>query len=219
MTRARKRPAPRWARRKEARPGELLASALELFVERGFAATRLEDIAARAGVSKATLYLYYENKEELLKAVVRGGILPAIAHAEARVKEFPGDSSTLLAAVIQGVWAEVGNTLLTGIPKLILAEAGNFPELARFYHDEVIQHALGVLAAVLERGVRRGEFRKLDVAPTARALVGPLLLMMLWRHSFRRFESSPLAEERYLRSYLELALEGLRAAGAARGDR
>jgi AcrR family transcriptional regulator len=214
MARPRKRPAPRWERRKEARPAELLASALELFVERGFAATRLEDIAARAGVSKATLYLYYENKEELLKAVVRGGILPAIAHAEARLKDFPGDSSALLAAVIQGVWAEVGKTLLTGIPKLILAEAGNFPELARFYHDEVIQRAMSLLSAILERGVRRGEFRRVDVAPTARALVGPLLLMMLWRHSFQRFESAPLSEERYLQAYLALALGGLRAAPA-----
>jgi AcrR family transcriptional regulator len=211
MARRAKKPAPRWARRKDARPAELLAAALEIFVERGFAATRLEDIAARAGVSKATLYLYYENKADLLKAVVRGGILPAIAHAETRLREFPGDSSALLAAVIRGVWGEVGGTLLTGIPKLILAEAGNFPELARFYHDEVIERALGLLAAVVERGVRRGEFRDVDVAPTARALVGPLLLMMLWRHSFQRFEATPLPEARYLESYLGLVLRGLRA--------
>jgi AcrR family transcriptional regulator len=219
MARVRKKPAPRWVRRKEARPGELLAAALELFVERGFAATRLEDIAGRAGVSKATLYLYYANKEELLKAVVRGGILPAIAHAEARVKDFPGDSSALLAAVVRGVWTEVVNTLLSGIPKLILAEAGNFPELARFYHDEVIQRALGLISAILERGAQRGEFRKVDVAATARALVGPLLLMMLWRHSFERFEAQPLAPERYLDSYIALALEGLRAPRVAGGTR
>jgi AcrR family transcriptional regulator len=211
MARKRSKPAPRWARRKDARPGELLAAALELFVERGFAATRLEDIAARAGVSKATLYLYYESKEDLFKAVVRAGILPAIAHAETRVKDSPGDSGALLSAVVHGVWKEVVDTLLSGLPKLILAEAGNFPELARFYHDEVIQRALRLLAAILERGVARGEFRALDVAPTARALVGPLLLMMLWRHSFERFEEQPLAAERYLESYLALALEGLRA--------
>ncbi len=214
MARKRSERAPRWARRKEARPRELLASALEVFVERGFAAARLEDIAARAGVSKATLYLYYENKEELFKAVVRAGILPAIAHAEARVKDFPGDSGALLSAVVHGIWTEVVDTLLSGLPKLILAEAGNFPELAHFYHDEVIERALGLLAAILERGVRRGEFRAVDVTPTARALVGPLLLMMLWRHSFERFEAQPLPAERYLQSYLALALEGLRERSA-----
>ena len=211
MARNAKRTAPRWARRKDARPAELLAAALDIFVERGYAATRLEDIARRAGVSKATLYLYYDSKEGLFKAVVRAGILPAIAHAEARVEDFPGDSGALLAAVVHGVWKEVVDTLLSGLPKLILAEAGNFPELARFYHDEVIQRALRLLSAILERGVARGEFREVDVRPTARALVGPLLLMMLWRHSFERFEDQPLAAERYLESYLALALQGLRA--------
>jgi AcrR family transcriptional regulator len=210
MSRPRKRAAPRWARRKEARAGELLSSALELFVERGFAATRLEDIAARAGVSKATFYLYYDNKEELLKEVVRGGILPAIAKAEARIEHFPGDSSELLRATVHGVWDEAGSTLLSGVPKLILAESGNFPELARFYYEEVIQRALGLMAKILQRGVKRGEFGDVDVEPTARAMVGPLLLMMLWRHSFERFEREPLAAARHIDSYLALALHGLR---------
>jgi AcrR family transcriptional regulator len=218
MSRPRKRPAPRWARRKQARPGELLDAALELFVERGFAATRLEDIAARAGVSKATLYLYYRDKEDLLKAVVRGGILPALAHAEDRLAHFRGDSGELLRAIVQGVGGEVGGTLLSGIPKLILAESGNFPDIARFYYEEVIQRGIGLISSVLERGVRRGEFRPLDVSPTARALIGPLLLMMLWRHSFQRFERVPLAPDRYMESYLSTALDGLRAP-AARGKK
>ena len=198
-------------RRKESRPRELLAAALELFVERGFAATRLEDVAARAGVSKGTLYLYFAGKEELFKAVVRGEILPAIAKAETLVEEFTGSAGELLRAVVRGMWTRVGSTLLSGIPKLIIAESGNFPDLARFYYQEVIMRGLALMAGILKRGIQQGEFRRLDVDPTARAMMGPLLLMMLWRHSFQNHESNPLGAERYLDSYLALVLEGLRA--------
>ena len=210
---------PRRARRKESRPSELLQAALELFVERGFAATRLEDVASRAGVSKGTLYLYFRSKDELLKAVVRGGILPAIAKAEGMVGQFAGSTGELLRAVVTSIWGNLGGTLLSGIPKLIIAESGNFPDLAQFYYREVIQRGLAVITGILKQGIQRGELRRLDVEPTARALMGPILLMMLWRHSFQSFESAPLAIERYFDSYLTLVLDGLRdpnSPGAAR---
>ncbi len=202
---------PRRERRKESRPNELVAAALELFVERGYAATRLEDVAARAGVGKGTLYLYFHSKEELFKAVVRGGILPAIEKAETLASQFPGSASELLRAVVTGIWGRVGHTLLSGIPKLVIAESSNFPDLARFYHQEVVQRGLGLMAGILKRGIQQGEFRELDVEPTARAMMGPLLLMLLWRHSFQNLEKNPLSAERYFRSYLALVLEGLRA--------
>ncbi len=204
-----RKPRPRRKRRKESRPNELLTAALELFVERGFAATRLEDVASRAGVSKGTLYLYFTSKADLFKAVVRGGILPAIEKAEILVEQFSGKASDLLRTVVTGIWGNVGNTLLSGIPKLIIAESGNFPELARFYYREVILRGLAVMAGILRRGIQQGEFRQLDVEPTARAMMGPLLLMMLWRHSFQGFESEPLSAERYLESYVAVVLEGL----------
>jgi len=206
-----RRSKSRRERRKESRPSELLAAALELFVERGFAATRLDDVAARAGVSKGTLYLYFAGKDDLFKAVVRGGILPAIANAETLVSEFPGGAGELLRLVVSGMWSSVGGNLFSGIPKLIIAESGNFPDLARFYYQEVIQRGLALMAGILKRGIQQGEFRPFDVDPTARAMMGPLLLMMLWRHSFQKHESDPLSPERYLDSYLALVLEGLRA--------
>ncbi len=218
-SRRKTRPKPRRERRKASRPNELIAAALELFVERGFAATRLEDIAVRAGVSKGTLYLYFAGKDELFKAVVRGGILPAIAKAESLAGQFSGSTSDLLRAIVTGIWSNVGKTLLSGIPKLIIAESGNFPDLARFYYEEVILRGLGVMAGILRRGIQHGEFRDLDVEPTARAMMGPLVLLMLWRHSFLDFESDPLSAKRYLDSYLALVLDGLRipaVAGAAR---
>lgn len=207
MTRPR---AKRRERRKESRPAELLAAALELFVERGFAATRLEDVATRAGVSKGTLYLYYSGKEDLFKAVVRGGILPAIARAETLVENFSGSASELLRVVVSGIWGNVGDSLLSGIPKLIIAESRNFPDLARFYYEEVILRGFAVMSAILERGIETGEFRELDIKATARAMIGPLLLLMLWRHSFEILESEPMDAKRYLDGYISLVVEGLR---------
>jgi hypothetical protein len=137
--------------------------------------------------------------------------LPAIAKAEALVGEFTGSAGELFRTVISGIWSNVGNTLLSGIPKLILAESGNFPDLARFYHREVILRGFALMASIVKRGIQQGEFRDVDVEPTARAMMGPLLLMMLWRHSFQAHESEPLSAERYLDSYLTLVLEGLRA--------
>lgn len=199
----------RRTRRKESRPNELLEAALEVFVERGFAATRLEDVASRAGVSKGTLYLYFKNKEELFKAVVRSGILPVIERAEGLVGQFRGSASELLRSVVKGIWSNVGGTLLSGIPKLIIAESGNFPELAQFYYEEVICRGLAVMQGILWRGMQQGEFRTIDAEPTARAMMGPVLLMMLWQHSFRCFENEPLRAERYFDSYLTLVLDGL----------
>ena len=186
-----------------------MEAALELFVERGFAATRLADVASRAGVSKGTLYLYFANKEALFKAVVRSSILPVIRNAEGLVGEFKGSASELLRSVVKGMWSKVGGTLLSGIPKLIIAESRNFPELARFYYEEVICRGVGVMQGILARGVQQGEFRAIDAEPTARAMMGPVLLMMLWQHSFLDFENEPLRDERYFDSYLSLVLDGL----------
>ena len=118
---------PRWERRKDERPGELTAAALELFVERGYANTRLEDVAKRAGVSKGTLYLYFENKEELFKAVVREGIVTTIEEAERVFEHYEGAMADLLGALVHGWWARIGSTKAAGIPKLMMSEAGNFP--------------------------------------------------------------------------------------------
>ncbi|TAK90603.1 MAG: TetR/AcrR family transcriptional regulator [Burkholderiaceae bacterium] len=202
-------PAPRWERRKEARPTELLSAALDLFVEKGYAATRLDDVAAQAGVSKGTLYLYYVNKEELFKAVVRQNIVPLVEHSEKLADEFEGDSAMLLRLLVQGWWERFINTRLSGISKLMISESGNFPELARFYHDEVIQRAHALMASVLERGMARGEFRYVDVRSTVQVLHAPVVMLSLWRNSFDLCCAKTLDAQAYLNSYVDLALSGL----------
>jgi len=200
---------PRWERRKEARPHELLASAIDLFVERGFAATRLEDVARRAGVSKGTLYLYYTNKEDLFKAVVRQSILPTIEDADTSVAEFEGHSAELLRHVILNWWRRVGSTKASGISKLILAEADNFPELARFYQQEVMSRGVRTIASMLERGIERGEFRAIDIAQTSQVLIAPMMMLSTWKHTVAPCERCDLQPEAFLEAFLDITLRGL----------
>lgn len=200
---------PRWERRKDARPQELLAAAIDLFVERGFAATRLEDVARRAGVSKGTLYLYFENKEELFKAVVRNSIVPVIGQAESSVAEFDGHSAELLRKVLMDWWDRVGVSKVSGIVKLVMAEANNFPELAKFYQDEVINRGTRMISSMLERGIARGEFRAINVTQMTQVLMAPMLMLVTWKHSVGPCERGDLEPLAFLDSFLDMALHGL----------
>ena len=187
-------PGARWRRRKTARPAEILSAALASFAERGFAATRLDDVAARAGVTKGTLYLYFRNKEELFKAVVRQELLPTIERAEAMVAESAAPSMVLLEQLAE-LFARVISSRLSAIPKLVLTEAGNFPDLARFYLEEVVERGKGLFRRVLERGVEVGEFRPIDTESVVLCVIAPFLLAALWRHSFEP-HSGPAARHR-----------------------
>ena len=199
----------RWTRRKEARPAELMSAALDLFVERGFSATRLEDVAARAGVSKGTLYLYFPSKEDLFKAVVRGGIVPAIERAEKLLDEHRGSAGSLIRDMVKGWWTSVGSTRLGGIPKLMISESRNFPELTQFYFREVISRVHRLVAAAVQRGIDSGEFRPVNVDYVKRLVIAPLWLLTVWRFSFDYCESDKLDPFIYLDSHLDLILRGL----------
>jgi AcrR family transcriptional regulator len=200
---------PRWERRKDARPQELLNAALDLFVERGFAATRLDDVARAAGVSKGTLYLYFCSKEELFKAVVRESVVPHLGEAEGVMDHFTGDSEQLLRLMMKTWWDNIGNTKLSGLTKLMIAEAGNFPELARFYQEEVIDRGDKLVSKMLERGMERGEIRQVDLNIAPRILIAPMLMMMVWKHSQGVCKVEPEQLGAYLEQYIDMALHGL----------
>lgn len=182
---------PRWRRRKDARPQEIVAAAMDIFAERGFAAARLEEVAARAGVSKGTLYLYFPSKDELFKAVIRAAILPNLEQAEAMAAAGGGPCFPVLERLLSMVAHLVATTRAATIPRLVIAEAGNFPELAAFYHREVIRRGFGVLASLLQRGIASGEFRPVAVDPTVRLIVAPLLMGAIWRTSFDGLDGEP----------------------------
>jgi len=200
---------PRWQRRKAARPAEIVAAALDVFVERGFAATTLAEVARRAGVTKGTVYLYFDSKDALLKAVVRETIVPAIARGEQLVAGHRGSAAELLRELIGKWWESIGETRQSGIPKLMMAEAGNFPDLARFYYDEVVSRGHRLMAGVIERGIGSGEFRPVNVAAAVRLLLAPLLYAANWRHSFALCTSERFDIAAYLDAHADIYLHGI----------
>lgn len=202
----------RWQRRKAERPAEILDAALETFADKGYAATRLDEVARRAGVSKGTLYLYFESKEALFKAVVTTLLVPEIERAEQRIETAEGSAAGLLGQLVRDWWQTVGETRLSSLPKLIVAEAGNFPELARFYNETVIVRARRLIAGVIEQGVRQGEFKPCDPEMTARLLMAPLILAVIWKQSLQPYDEPAMDMARYLDQHVELFLHGLLAA-------
>ncbi len=170
-------------RRKEARPGELLDAALDLFVEKGFAATRAEEVAARAGVSKGTLFLYFQSKEELFKAVVRENISGRFTEWRAELDTFEGSTPELLAYCMHSWWERVGLTRASGLTKLMMSEAKNFPDIAAFYQQEVIMPGHNLIRAILQRGMDRGEFRPMDLDYAVYLVVAPMIFLILSRHT------------------------------------
>lgn len=202
---------PRWARRKDARPSELASAALELFVERGFAATRLDDVAKRAGVSKGTLYLYFDSKDELFKAIVREGIVSRFVEFEERMRAYEGSSAELMHMLVKTWWQKVGATKLAGISKLMISEAGNFPELAKFYHDEVIVRGIAIFTAAIKRGIDSGEFRPVDLEYTPHICAAPVLMLMLWRNSFDLCGVQKMDPDTYLDIHTDMLVRGLLA--------
>lgn len=205
--------APTRQRRKDARPQELLDAALALFVEKGFAATRSEEVAARAGVAKGTLYRYYPSKEELFKAMVRENLSVHIAESAAQAAQYEGPIAALLVEMMRTWWAKVGQGNAGVVCTLLMIEARNFPELARFYVDEVIAPSQNLLGGLIERGIQAGEFRAVPVEATVHMLIAPLLHMMLHEHSFGDQDmcNHSMSPMELLEAQMSLLLHGLLA--------
>lgn len=195
-------------RRQAARPGEIAAAALAVFTEKGFAATRMQDVATRAGIAKGTLYLYFPTKEELFFAVVREALLPRLAAIEA----WTAGQSTPAPEVLRGLLAHartLGRGAVAAIPRLVLTEAARSPAIARFYAEEVVARGMRAIAGILARGVARGEFRAVDPMAMAPVVFAPVLLGMLWRDTIGRHAKGPLDPAAMLDAHTENLLRGL----------
>jgi TetR/AcrR family transcriptional regulator len=199
------------SRRKEARPGELLAAALDLFVEKGFAATRVEEVARRAGVSKGTLFLYFPSKEELFKAVVRDSISGHFPVWNAEFEAFSGSTAELLRQFMALWWSRVGATKASGITKLMMSEASNFPELATFYRQEVMTPGQALIRRILQRGVDRGEFRAMDLQYGVYTVLAPMIFLLTRQHAMGCCAGSvdDLVPEVYIAAQVDTILHGL----------
>ena len=198
-------------RRKEARPGELLDAALDLFVEKGFAATRSEEVAARAGVSKGTLFLYFPSKDELFKAVVRENMSGRFTEWEGEIGTFEGSTADMVRHFMRMWWERIGATRASGITKLMISEARNFPELAAFYQQEVIRPGTQLVRRILQRGMDRGEFRPIDLDYAVFGVVAPMIFLIMMKHSLGACspQDYPLDPLRYVETQTELLLQGL----------
>ena len=197
-------------RRKDARPQELLAAALSLFVEKGFAATRAEEVAQRAGVSKGTLYLYYPSKEELLKAVISHNLSERIAEGAELAAGFDGPAAHLLRTILVDWWRQLYDSPAAGVFKLVITEARSFPEIADYYAREVIEPAHTLLGGIVRRGMAQGEFRTVDIDNAVHSLALPLVMICLHRHSLGACAVDwHLDGHAFIAQHVALVLDGL----------
>lgn len=202
----------RWARRKEARPQEILEAALGLFVTKGYAATKMTDIAKAAGVTCGTPYIYFAGKEEIFEAVMRELLLPQLGLGHDLLANFQGSSSELLRTMLNTWWQAMGESQLSAFPKLMLTEGGNFPEIAKIYQQEFVAPGNRLLRHILERGVASGEFRILDIDYSIEVICAPIVFAMLMNNSPISCLPDNFDSKRFLNTTLDLLLNGLLAA-------
>ncbi len=196
-------------RRKDARPHELLEAALALFVEKGFAATRAEEVAQRAGVSKGTLYLYYPSKEELLKAVIAHYLSARIAATAQEVRRIEGPMAPVLREMLVEWWQQTYASPGSGAFKLIITEVRNFPDIAEFYVREVIEPGHQLVATILRRGIASGEFRAVDVESAVHSLLLPMVMLCTHKHALGACTQHSIDAPRFIADHVELVLHGL----------
>jgi AcrR family transcriptional regulator len=200
---------PKWRRRSEARPGEIVQAALEVFAEKGFAAARLDDIARQAGVSKGALYLYFETKEDLFRAVVREAVAPNLDMVEAMLAQATLPFPDLLRLLFARIVMVIGASRMGAVAKLVIGESRNFPELARVWHDEVVSRALTAISGAIAAAQARGEVRPGDPRFHAFSIMGPVLTGVIWRETFTPIGAPALDLEALVRQHAETVIAGL----------
>lgn len=198
-----------WTRRKQARPGEILDAALTVFAEKGFAAARMEDIAARAGVTKGTIYLYFPSKEEVFKSLAREHVGAMLAAGIEQARNHEGSARAFLTMFFTVIGGMIRNNDSAVLPKIIIGESGNFPELARFWREEVIEKALQMLSGVIAKGIASGEIRDVPPEYVARTCMSAVLMCIIWRTVFLPVETEPFDFQKFLSFHLDVVMRGL----------
>lgn len=212
---AKGRPArgPKFRRRAEARPDEVLDAALALFTEKGFAATRVEEIAARAGLSKGAVYLYFPSKEAIIEGLVRRAVVPIAKSALQFAESFEGDPRLLITTLVRMLAGRVSQPQAMASLRLLMREILNFPELAAMYRREVLDRAIPVAEGVIRRGIEQGYLRPVDPHLTIRSVVGPLLAHVLLAEVFGITPPGGLDLDRLVENHLTILFDGLSVSG------
>jgi AcrR family transcriptional regulator len=207
---------PRWQRRPEDRPDEILSAATALFGEQGFARTRLEDVAKRAGVSKGTLYLYFDSKEALFREMVRKNVVSVVEAAEQRYAQHTGTAREALSDLVRSWWKVGGTQESACIHRLVGAELSNFPELGRFYFDEVISRMRRLIESIIARGVDSGEFRTVAHNYAVRGLPSLVIHAINHQRFFAPHDPHALDDDQVVEGILDLYFNGVVPAAQAR---
>lgn len=209
---------PKFRRRAEARPEEVLDAALDLFIEQGFAKTRVEDIAKRAGLSKGSVYLYFASKEQILEALVKRALTPIADNVFGAISELRGDPRPTMKTVLRMLGGRLSDPRTVAIPKLILREVIGFPELAAMYRREVLDRVLPLIEAMIGRGIEEGYLRPVDPHLTIRSIVGPMMLHVVLAEVFGITPEGGIGFDRLVENHIAILFDGLSAPTAPAGD-
>ena len=201
-------PTARRQRRKDARPQEIVEAAFEAFCENGFAATRLDEVARRAGIAKGTIYLYFDNKQALFQAVIEEKVTATLSEATELLEGFDGATDILLQMILTKAYTEMVQSPKKQLLRIIIGEGHRFPELRKLYYDTAMRSGLELLDRVVERGIARGEFRKGPAAEYPRLIMAPGILASIWLMTFSDVEELDI--DRYFAAHMDLILNGLR---------
>ena len=201
--------SPKWRRRAEARPAEIVQAAYQVFSEKGFAAARLDDIAQRAGVSKGALYLYFDNKQEIFEAVVKDAVAPNIGAIEKMAFAFPGSFEQLIRMVAPRIAEVAASNSIGKVLKMVVGESGNFPEIARIWHDDVVANGLGLSTKLIARAQERGEVRAGDPRNHAVSIISPMLVGVIFRETFVPVGAKGFDIPALMQQHLDTVLPGL----------
>jgi len=206
---ATKNPAePRWRRRAEARPEEILDAALEEFTARGFEAARMEDIAKRAGLSKAAIYLYFPSKVALLEALIEAKVGPLAKGVQ--TLSLSGAADPLMALRMMATMAahRIADPGLFAVPRLVIGISGRFPEIAKYYREHVVEKARGALENLIEAAIAKGQIRLVDTNAVVRAFIGPLFFEAMWTHVLNG-ETALNEPQKLIEQQFDVLLSGL----------
>jgi AcrR family transcriptional regulator len=196
-------PKPRYQRRKEDRPQEITEAALEAFTEKGYAATRVEEVAKRAGVSKGLLYLYFKTKEELFKAVVKSVVIRRIDQLIETIESTELSSEDFMRGPLLSFMKQVPGSPVAIVIRLLIAEGSRHPDLVDYYYDNVVAKGLAAISAFVERGVERGEFRQSAVSELPQLFLAPVMLSIIWGIIFK---SRPLDTDKLIETQIDMLL-------------
>jgi AcrR family transcriptional regulator len=193
---------------KEARRNAIIDAALVEFATQGFTATKLDDVAVRAGIGKGTIYLYFDSKERLFEEVVRRTLFPGRDQAHSFVEGFSGSASELLAIHFSRMHSFMHSAMLPAMLVMVIGEALRFPQLSQFFYEEIIQPSQKLVLGIIRKGIQSGEFREDADDIYTQFLVAPVMHGAMWNLQFR--DVAPIDPERYARSHVDFILRALR---------